>query len=401
MNEKRTWESDMSDAFDRRVRDLHEAPLSFEQVTTRARGIRRRRQAAVAGGVLAVAAVLTPIAVVTAGDGPGRGNEIPAATDTPTPSVTDSATAALPDPGPEPMIGHLEADTFVRGDGVAFALPGTGYTRADQIGDNEIVAYRYDTTTTGGGGVIDVVTAPVDGGTSELVESIPVADSYVASPLGLTIAYRSREGEIVTRWDGGAVSIGTDYPENAFPAAVTGGPDCDEDAGGCIVYLNDGAGEEAPITVSSDGTVDTPVPDAQFLRDADQGLLSVLSEASDDGSCGGLYDSSAGSYLFETCDYTVSIIAPSGEHVLAAPAYLDGLGDSFVAILDRAGTEVARWEEGGAVVSRAWEDPGHVVFTVYADGAWSVWRLGIDGESERLLGPEPGSDADPPMQFFQ
>ncbi len=158
MNENRTWETEMSDAFDRRVRDLHEAPISFEQVTTRARGIRRRRQAAVAGGILAVAAVLTPIAVVTAGEA-GRTDGVPPAA-TPDQTVTDSSSPALPDPGPRPMIGSIQADDFVRGDGVVFDLPGSGYVRADQLGA-EIVAYRRDDE---GNGTIDVLTAPAGGG---------------------------------------------------------------------------------------------------------------------------------------------------------------------------------------------------------------------------------------------
>ena len=163
----------------------------------------------------------------------------------------------------------------------------------------------------------------------------------------------------MTRWDGGEVSFGTAQPENAFPVAVTGGPDCTEGADGCLVYLNDGAGEEPPSAVNSDGTVDTPVPDAIFLRDAgDEGLLSVQTEADGSSSCGGLYDSTAGSYLFETCDYTIGGISPSGEHVLAGPSYLDGAGDPFVAILDRKGTEVARWEGGGIVGHPCLGDPG-------------------------------------------
>ena len=40
------------------------------------------------------------------------------------------------------------------------------------------------------------------------------------------------------------------------------------------------------------------------------------------------------------------------------------------------------------------------MFTVYDEGAWSVWRLSIDGKARQLSGPEPGSDADAPVQFF-
>ena len=112
MNENRTWETEMSDAFDRRVRDLHEAPLSFDQVTTRARGIRRRRRAAVAGGILAVAAVITPIAVITAGDAGRTDGVPPAATPEPDGHRLVLARPARPRPDAEdrqPPGGRLRA----------------------------------------------------------------------------------------------------------------------------------------------------------------------------------------------------------------------------------------------------------------------------------------------------
>ncbi len=403
MNENRTWENDMSDAFDRRVRDLHEAPLSFEQVTTRARGIRRRRQAAVAGGILAVAAVLTPIAVVTAGDGPGRSNDIPAATDDPTPTPTATDSPAPPRDSSEPMVGHLEASTFVRGDGVEFALPGTGYSRADQLGA-EIVAYRSDDE---GNGVIEVLEAPADGGEATVVDTQAAASQYVVSPSGLSIAWTTPDGELMTRWEGEQVSFGTNLPESAYPVAMSGGPNCHdvevEGGDGCTVFLNIGDVTGPPVYVTSHGIRDVAVPDSQAIRDVDDtGLASVQISYTGDGSCGGLYDSASSDYLFETCDYTVGGISPSGRHVLAGPAYLDGFGSGFVAILDRDGDEVARYApEGGGVVTRTWEDPDHVVFTVWAEGTWSVWRMSIDGEVEELVAPQPGPDAEPPYTFFE
>lgn len=393
MNEKRTWESDMSDAFDRRVRDLHEAPLSFEQVTTRARGIRRRRQAAVAGGVLAVAAVIAPIAVVVGGDA-GRGDDVPAATDAPTPTVTDSS-PALPDNGPNPGIGRIQDDEFIRGDGVEFDLPGTGYQRADQLGE-QIVAYRRDDE---GNGTIDVVTAPPEGGTTELVESLPAVDGYVADPMGLVIAYKTPEGELMTRWDGDGVSFGSDFPESAYPAAITGGPNCNEEVDGCVVYLNIGDGNQAPVSVSSHGTLDTPIPGIVKINDVDAaGVAAVQISYSDTGSCSGLYDPTAGDYLFETCENTLGAISPSGGHVIAGPAYLDGIGPSSIAILDRDGVQVAgNQQEGGFIGSQAWEDPGHVVYTVYTEDGWSIWRMGIDGTVEQITDPVPGDEVDPPI----
>ena len=57
----------MSRDFDARVRDLHEAPLDLDSVKGKAHKIKRNRRAAVAGGILGVAAIITPIAVLSSG----------------------------------------------------------------------------------------------------------------------------------------------------------------------------------------------------------------------------------------------------------------------------------------------------------------------------------------------
>ena len=62
------WETEMSREFDQRVRDLHEAPLTLDQVKGKAGRIRRTRRVAVAGGVLAAAAVIVPIVVFAGGN---------------------------------------------------------------------------------------------------------------------------------------------------------------------------------------------------------------------------------------------------------------------------------------------------------------------------------------------
>ena len=62
------WETEMSREFDQRVRDLHEAPLTLDQVKGKAGRIRRTRRLAVAGGALAAAAVIVPIVVFAGGN---------------------------------------------------------------------------------------------------------------------------------------------------------------------------------------------------------------------------------------------------------------------------------------------------------------------------------------------
>jgi hypothetical protein len=199
------------------------------------------------------------------------------------------------------------------------------------------------------------------------------------------------------------VSFGTDFPTSAVPAAITGGPNCNEEVDGCVVYLNIGDGNQSPVSVSSHGILDTPVPGIVKINDVDAaGVASVQISYSDTGSCSGLYDLAAGAYLFDTCDNTLSAISRSGDHVLAGPAYLDALTSAFTVILDRDGKQIAEvpLADGSYVGSAAWEDPGHVAYTVYADGGWSIWRLGIDGEAEQLTDPVPGDEVDAPITFF-
>ena len=107
------WETEMSRTFDQRVRDLNEAPLNLDQVKGKAVRIRRNRRIAVAGGVLAAAAVIVPVAVI-AGNGLNDNDSGPGfAEPDPNPTAKD----------PEGLdFGYLEGKTLHLADGSTMEL---------------------------------------------------------------------------------------------------------------------------------------------------------------------------------------------------------------------------------------------------------------------------------------
>ena len=104
-NQTDPWETEMSREFDQRVRDLHEAPLNLDRVKGKAGRIRRNRRLAVAGGVLAAAAVIVPIVVFAGGNLTNDSGPEPAPKPTPDPTVIDPSGTGF---------GYLEGKTLHR-----------------------------------------------------------------------------------------------------------------------------------------------------------------------------------------------------------------------------------------------------------------------------------------------
>ena len=71
----------------------------------------------------------------------------------------------------------------------------------------------------------------------------------------------------------------------------------------------------------------------------------------------------------------------------------------WLAILDAVtGAELARHEPGsGGITGSVWEDASHLLITSFENEQWRVTRLGVDGSTEIVLGPTPGSDVDAPF----
>jgi hypothetical protein len=370
------WETEMSRTFDHRVRDLHEAPLTLDHVKGRAIKIRRTRRVAAAGGILAAAAVIIPVAVF-AGQGLTDNDSGPdfAETPSPNPTATDPATAGF---------GYLEGRTLHLADGSTVELP-ERYDRATVIGDTVLAARNDDGT---GLDTLDVIDE-----TRMVTERIEVQSGPIVNDDHTVVAYLETDGSLTIRWEDGSSGTSTDLGPNAYLAAVTGDPECYR-TGPCRVYVNDDT-EGGPTVIESTGERVESVPGALKVNDASgSGLVAVQNESQIDGSCGGVYDERSGDYLWEGCDFSLYAFSPDSRYVDATDAYRDGTGNPFAAILDAAtGKEVARLKQPESFVRQtAWQDSEHLLATVYGPEGWSIYRLGVDGDVERLVGPNPKGD---------
>ncbi len=251
-NENGTWESEMGDEFERRVRDLHEAPLDLSSVKGKAMKIRNRRRAAVAGGVLAAAAVLVPVAVIATNGSTTRADGIDPA-DTPSAVITDPSTPApspaptqMDDPVPPPStppavegalgFDYLEVGSaesiYHRADGTTAALPDTGYLAATDLGDR-IAVLRSDDSEYGM--AVDLVQ---DG---QVTTTYDVRSEMAIAPDGGTVAFITTEDVLLfvrgggTEQDGDETPFGEVAPDVTL-SAIIGNGDCVLETG-CHPFL--------------------------------------------------------------------------------------------------------------------------------------------------------------------
>lgn len=385
------WESRVSRELDRRAHHLDEAPFSLDQVKGRAGSIRRTRRLAVAGAVLASAAVVVPVGLVA---GQGLGDTAPApgpATSSASPTrATDGA-----EPSPPPAAGaigvdYLDGRTWVRPDGAVVELS-TTYRGGAVLGDT-LLGVRDDDDT--GRHALDVVS--VDG---EVGESIKITSGLAVSDDRSVVAYVEPDGDLMTMWDPtsgdeGRVAIASGLPVGNVtvdPVAVIGSSTCGpEDE--CRVLYNAGDGVSPPRVASSDGTDELVVPEgtpAVAVSDAvAAGLVTVQQSSQDLGSCNGLYDVTSAAYLWTTCDRFLLDLNPAGTIVATTQAYLDGSGNGYVALVDtRTEQALARLDPRSGVVStQTWLDD-ETVLAVVLDGKGSrIWRLSTDGSSQQVTG---------------
>lgn len=381
-NNSEPWEGEMADEFDRRVRDLHEAPLSIDQVRGRAISIRRRRRAAVAGSILAAAAVIVPVAVLAANPDSNdsrRPIQPVATTATETPSQT---------PAPEaPRVpAYVEGTSYHRGDGSVLELPRATYEEAVTLGDRVVASSRDDQ----GNVTIDVIEG------STITDSFEATSDFVADSAGTSVAFVRTDGIVQTVFPDTTVEVVDGYEGWSVRALSAG-----------TVFLRNDLSQSPLTAIDPEGATVEPVPGALAVYGGDgDGRFAVVDEIEDAGSCGGVYDASEGAYAFETCDFTVQTFSPEGSLVTGAPAYLDGFGDSFVALLDSAtGEEVARLDPPDSIVSSTvWLDEDTIASLVhnYTEQTWSIVTLTVgDDAPVTVVGPAPGNDADSPIHLVR
>ncbi|WP_139978024.1 hypothetical protein [Nocardioides litoris] len=371
------WEAAMTDAFDRRVRDLHEAPLDLGRVRTRAGGIRRRRVAAAAAGL--AAAVAVPVALVVSGS-LGGGSTAPE-------PVAPTSTGPQTDLAPS----YVEGTVLRLADGSTVDLPpGAAYDSAVQLGDRVVAAQRD----------------PSDGSTTVVVledgtaRRFPAASGMRVDARSQVAAFITRDGAVQTVWADGEATLGQGYRGWAV-SAVSGGPDCSDPDGDCRVLLRDESGPEGPRALGPDGVVEEPVPGAIGLLDVqgDRWLATTSVDELVPQTCGGLYDADAGAFVFETCDHTPQQLSPTGAYLAATNTYTEGFGPSFVAVLDPAtGAELLRVEPAPEqLLGRlAWVDDDTLAFTRATGPTWELLTVTVGEEPVVVAGPTRGLAPDPP-----
>lgn len=388
----RAWESAMSRDFDARVRGLTEAPLSLDEVKGKAVKIRRNRRIAAAGGAIAVAAAITPIALITTSNGDADTNP-PAATHT-----AEDPTGGEPE--------YVVDGVWHQSDGDDVTLPERPHPYSSAaLWDDQLVLTRWDGEVYS---IADVIDA--DG---NVVDSFAVAGHVVADDAHRTIAWVATDGTVMTDGDGGELPVGEldmGAPGETVAwsaAAVTGGSDCGTDD--CRVYVNSALGEESIAFSSLDPGEAIPLAGALEVNDAGpDGDLTVVTKRNDDASiCTGRYlpDPQQQEITYETCEYSAEEFSPDSRHVAALGSYQSGLGAPSIYILDAATGKVANQYgvEGGHVGTWAWAADGRLLFDTYDGAGWHLWSMDPDRAvgNEELVGQTPGEDVDSPFLLVQ
>jgi len=327
----------------------------------------------------------------------------------PTPSATAS-TAAPSSPGP---VGVLTLAGLPQG-----APPHLPYLAADGAtwslvapdGTQRPLDRQYDAFAPMGGGLVGTtyvddrtVAVVLDGDLREVSRADVGGGSLAVTPDGAIVGWLGTDGSphVVERggsqeWNLPAVRGG-----DSLAALTSDGTTCQEavEGNGCAAYVNSADGSRAWWAISH-GIVDT-VPGVLAVGDVAQGgAMVAMTSVSDEGSCWGRFQVWKPEPVWETCDYTLFDFSPSGAHILAGPAYLDGFGQGLAAVLDDDGHVVAEWHSRGqaALLHTIWEDDDHVLAMVFQDDAWAILRLGVaDGSVELAVPPVPDSGGSYPF----
>ena len=359
---------------ERRADQLHDVPLTFEDVRGRAHQIRRRRRVAVgAAAVAAVLAIALPSALLSGGS--DRSAPDPA----PSPEAPQGSAAAIlhdgaittPDGAKLPIdVSNRDVGTFgVLSDGrVVLARTdraGIQVYGADGQLDSEIAV---ETTA--------LAISPTDRAAAWIDENgmVQVLESGVAEPVSL------------------ARSPSTRLSTYSVEAVI--GDDCG--SGGCEVLLGDG--NTTSKVVTTDGVEDLSPTEPLRVWDVspDEVLWSVAfpSDEGEQFGCVGLYDPEADEVVARNCATSNLTFSPDGKHLLGSRLENNMAGE--VTMLDLGLVEVGRYAPTPRVISRAaWADDTHVVNVVATLGnnQWSLVHTSLDGtEPEVVDGPYAGGN---------
>ncbi|WP_340540550.1 hypothetical protein [Nocardioides sp. GXZ039] len=390
--ENDTWEREMSSEFERRVRDLHEAPLTLDQIRGRAGSIKRRRAGMVVAGVLATAALITPVALIAGGSDDSL--QPPVATHTPTASDTANV---QPPANQGDQVPYLSGRKLHRADGSTLVLP-QAYEGATDLGDR-VVAWANNPDELN---EITVDVLYVQDSRADFSDSYAAALPPLTSQGGSYVVFVSTDGALQTVWGDGERVLAEGLPRYATTPVAAVGEDC---ATECRVYVTLEK-EQRSVAIDQDGT-QTPVAPGKSrvsAASANGEVVAVIRFVDDFTACSEVLDTRTGAVVVpETCDYRFDDISPDGEHLLAVDPQTDGFGPAQVTVLDRDLNKVATVDttRSQGIGGYRFLDDQTVVASIYDFGSvtWKLVTLDLaeGGPVQTVLGPLPGSDLDPPF----
>lgn len=369
--------------------------VDLDSVTSRARGIRRRRTALAAVSTAAVLALVVPAGLAVTGM-PGDDGAPPVAGPSVDPTDDPNGPAGrarldLDDlaTGPVPGVAWLERATLVTAGGERLDLP-RSYRQVAGFGDGYVVQGIVDDET--GERVVEVLDS-----SGAVTQSYASLDSVAVSDDGTLAVFSDPQGEL-SLLEAGASSPTTlevQPGQQKLPVAVTGTAPCES---ACSVYYAV-SGPDGGVNVLSvgDGQLEAAGPFERLDAVAPDGRRAgqVSSDTIEATACSAMLE--GGRQLWRTCDHSLGDFSPDGTHLVGTDAYLDGTGRSMVAVLDAAtGDPVVTYEvdtrAGVLIGDWVWEDDEHLLVTVHSEGAWRVVRVGLDGSAETATEPVPGDD---------
>ncbi|WP_341231018.1 hypothetical protein [Nocardioides salarius] len=378
-------------ALEREVSGLHDTPFTLADVQGRARGIRRRRHALVAGAAAAAVAVAVPSVLLLGGSVDRTSAPDPAG---PSRSATEAVETTS-----APVSSVLRGSTLIRPDGTTteLELPDEQVIEYAVLGDGRVVAVPN--------GGREILVLGTDG---EVQASYPAEINRIAiGATSDTAAWVGADGGVRVLESGTLepTVLATPPAERDSYRSVDAvlGSGCA--AGGCEVLTGDG--NTTRHVVSRDGVEPFDIDMAVRVDDVspDGSLWSFSEQPADELTqygCVGLYDVAAATTTARSCDVWGLSFSPDGRYVEAAFAENNMLGD--VRVLDLSmETVLAYGPDDGQVVSRTgWASPDALLVSVAGlqDNQWSLLEVPLDGgEPTTVEGPVQGGNPEIEAEF--
>ncbi|GHJ61136.1 hypothetical protein NOK12_36540 [Nocardioides sp. OK12] len=377
-------------ALERQVADLHDTPFTLADVQGRARGIRRRRHALVAGVAAAAAAVAVPSALLLGGTLDRTGAPDPA-------GPSESATEAV-DAGTAPSSSVLQGSTLTRPDGTTteLELPDDQVIEYAVLGDGRVVAVPN------GGAEILVLGADGEAQASYAAE----INHIVVGSTSDTVAWIGDDGAVRVLESGTAEPTVLASPpvERGGYRSVDAvlGSGCA--AGGCSVLTGDGNTTQHWVTLEGAREIDLGEPLRVLDFNPDETMFAYAEPPGPNQQygCVGLRDAATATTITRSCDVWGLSFSPDGRYVEAAFAENGMLGD--LRVLDLSLETVLDYEPGGSRVvdSAGWASPDALLVSVAGlrDDQWSLLEVPLDGsEPTTVAGPVQGGNPEIESEF--